>query len=186
MTPKSNTMSRTIRSRWWLLLLLDFSSIFPGRTEKHHSGSPDPCLGRGTSSNGVYQATKRSENNNNAAASQLTIASQIVDWVSEKRTLASYNCCCIEGNNAYISHSMKRSSFFRQYYKLALQPDDLSCCSGSVVFHSQPPILDLSSQQPLRSTWAWKLRHRVERANNPEPLTDSVNEPTAKAASQSN
>lgn len=112
MTPKSNTMSRTIRSRWWLLLLLDFSSIFPGRTEKHHSGSPDPCLGRGTSSNGVYQATKWSENNNNAAASQLTIASQSVDWVSKKRTMASYNCCCMEGNNAYISHSVKCSSFW--------------------------------------------------------------------------
>lgn len=71
MTPKSNTMSRTNRSRWWLPLL-DFSSIFPGWTE-HHSGGPNPCLGWGTST------TKRSLNNNNAAATQLALAIQSVD-----------------------------------------------------------------------------------------------------------
>lgn len=46
-TPKSNDISRAIRRRWWPMPL-DFSSIFPGRTEKHHSG-PNPCLSRGSS-----------------------------------------------------------------------------------------------------------------------------------------
>lgn len=53
MTPKSSTMSRTIRSLWWWLLL-DFSSIFPGRTADHHWGrKPRPQFGSWTSESSV-------------------------------------------------------------------------------------------------------------------------------------
>lgn len=47
MTPKSNTINRTTSSRWWLLVPLDFTSIFLKKTENHHSGSLEPFLWTG-------------------------------------------------------------------------------------------------------------------------------------------
>lgn len=69
MTPKSNTINIMTSSRCWLLLPLDFTSIFSKKTENHHSSSPEPLFGTGRPLSSAL--AKSSENNNNASLTML-------------------------------------------------------------------------------------------------------------------